>query len=108
MTVRRVMVLAGAAAAALWMAPLAGGLAGLGILGAGFAVGIVLVGLLLADLVEAIVEPTARPLGRQDRCRLCHARRLDVGGAWLCPRCDYADPSELDPEARHRGEPSAR
>lgn len=105
MTVRRVMVLAGAASAVLWVAPAIGGLVAVGLLGAGMVGVVIAIGLLMARGLDAVIEPTARPIGRPDRCRLCRDGRLIIGGVWVCPHCDFADPVERD--ALWRGESPA-
>ncbi len=105
MTIRRVIALAGAAGAAVVMAPAFGGLAAVGLLWTGLAASIITVGLLIARCLEAVIEPTARPMGRRDRCRLCRSGRLVLGGIWVCPHCDFADPVEVG--APWRGESPA-
>jgi hypothetical protein len=104
----RIVGLAGASFALIWLAPLAAGVLGATFFVTGVAIGILGLGLIAARAMETIAEPTARPMGRLERCRLCHARRLPLAGLWVCPVCDFADPEELRIDPRHRGGTATR
>ncbi|HSG77936.1 MAG TPA: hypothetical protein VLD62_00020 [Acidimicrobiia bacterium] len=103
MRLLRVMVLAGTSLALMWLAPIAAGVVGATLFVSGFGVALVTVGVAASWAFEAVSDPTARPMGRAERCRLCHARRLRLGNLWLCPVCDFADPEELGIDPRRRG-----